>query len=183
MVMWVVRADLVALFLLCLAGVRAQTFTNTFDTEGVTLYRMTHSQGEKCHPDSNTHGNIECDGGLERQFQQGETATNAIPQVVNVTLRYEGTMPAHAYVSLIDSASTCSNYPHPNEADNLHSGVRQANADNAIRIPQETASGNEALLTSSKEGQEMLFKVCYSCVRTGGVGDCQTGQFNWADSG
>ena len=90
----------VAALFLCVANVHAQ-HTSTFLAAGVTMRVTTHVNGSACGATYNPDAAVVCDGGLERALQDGAVATNVIPQVQNVVLKYEGTMPAFPNRSVI----------------------------------------------------------------------------------
>ena len=172
----------VVALLLCLAhvqGAYAQTFQAMAD---VKIRVMTEATGAECGAVANADGTVTCDGGLERELVNGHVATNAIPAVQDVVLKYEGSLPQEAYISLIDNQWDCSTYPHLTTPDNLNSGIVRANAANVIVIPQKDVSNNDELLTSTQNGQEMIYKICYSCDNPT-AGTCATGTIDWKDSG
>jgi hypothetical protein len=180
--------QLAVVLLLCLAYVQAQ-ISGTFVDHGTTINIMTSSTGAECGSSHNPEGKVVCDGGLERSLEPGHVATNAIPAVENVMLKYAGAMPQKAYISLIDTQYDCATYAHLTTPDNLNSAIQQADENSTITIPQHDGGGNQVLLTSTQNGQEQKYKLCYSC--NNGVSgsndvstcDLSSGTHHWQDSG
>ena len=172
----------VAALFLCVANVHAGSFEGTFVQTGTTMRVTTHVNGSACGATYNPDAAVVCDGGLERKLQDGAVATNVIPQVQNVVLKYEGAMPAFAYVSLIDAQFACTSYPHGPTADNINSGIQQANDQKVVTIPQAQPNGDEELLTSTQNGQEQMFRLCYSCNNLTST-NCTNIDYDWRDSG
>merc|ERR1712166_154856 len=180
--------QLVAL-LLCLAYVQGAydaAQTQTFQAMGdVKIRVMTDALGAGCGPSANPNGISTCVGGLERELVNGHVATNAIPAVQDVLLKYEGSLPQEAYISLIDNQYNCNTYSHLPTPNNLNSGIQRATAvTNVITIPQSIASVDE-LLSSTQNGQEMKYRLCYSC-NNANTGECPAApatSYDWKDSG
>lgn len=177
-----------AVLLLCVAYVQAQTqVTGTFQGLGVQVWRTTSTDGSFCGQSHNPVGNTVCTGGLERQMVHGSAATNALPQVQDVQLRYAGNMAKEAYLSLIDSEEACDSFSHPTDPDNSNSGIQRATGvDNQVwTIPQQHNSVDKMLSTRQTDARlEQFYRLCYSCT-DGGGGSCvtTTTAHSWQDSG
>ena len=80
--------------LLYFAYVQAGTvYSATFEAMDIEMRVMTNVNGAECGSVYNANGSVVCDGGLEKQLLHGTSAnppaTNAIPAVQNVVLKYE----------------------------------------------------------------------------------------------
>jgi hypothetical protein len=131
-----------------------------------TVGRKATNFGYECVASTNARANILCEGGMQREMTSTFRATNVIPQVANVYLRYEGGSAADssAYisidrVSLVDNAlnggTPCASAYASAAQDSTHSGeiTPTMTPENAI----EASPAKTALATGDFKGK--MFKV------------------------
>jgi hypothetical protein len=151
-----------------------------------TIGQQGATKGFACHSDK-TAAATECNGGYQRPITSTWKETNVIPQLKNVYLRYEGTLPTTGTVgkvSLVDSSlnnnNPCDKAFAAAAADNIHSG----------KIDVEAAAGGAADLG----GTGGMFKIpmttddtmldatrTYTICQATGTGD--TSDTSWQSTG
>jgi len=128
---------------------------------------LTNSAGECARTSAATKSRI-CDGGLQRVMTSTFKATNVIPQVINVKLKYTGDLVASKHISLVDATlngnTPCVGAYAAAPADSIHSGALTANADKIATVPQ-----------TVKLDATKTYAVCYS-------GTTNVAGATWADS-
>lgn len=115
---------------------------------------------------------ISCDGGFERDFTPGAiAATNVVPQVLDVKLKYVGgitagaALPGARYMSVVDKTlnnnDPCTNGAYAAAArDTFHSGPLLADTDGLFTLTP--TAGANVQLDASKE-----YAICYSTTANG----------------
>lgn len=170
---------LVAVLITLSANVRASTVVSS-------IRMSTHPTGADCASlvENSVDDSNHCNGGLDRVFTTANNDKhNIIPQqdaIQKTILKYEGTLPAGNFISLVDTERSMTGNPCvPEEAghvaDNLHSGPLLGTLDGepasaAGKVVKLDQTAN--LLTATK-----TYAVCYA------TGNGNTTDATWTQAG
>jgi hypothetical protein len=122
------------------------------------VFFQTNAAANSC-----SEANQLCDGGFEREMDKTNPATNVIPQEASVKLKYDGSLLAARYLSIVDKTlnnnNPCADAYAMAAADTTHSGKMLGTADKVVTVM------SSILLDASKD-----YAVCYSAAADGNSG-------------